>query len=183
MTLGLHEAIRARRTIHDYAPVPVDEAAVQRALEAAHAAPCHKLTWPWRFTRVGPAAREHLIALNAVLKGVSSPEAAAKLRGKMANPAVLLVLSQVLVPDPTRRQEDYAACACAAQNLFLSLAADGIGSKWGTGAITTHPDTYAALHIDPDAEAILGFLWIGVPGREHRAPERPPLGTVIREVR
>lgn len=181
MSLGAHEAIRARRTIHDFATDPVDEGVVRRALEAAHLAPCHKLTWPWRFTRVGPTTREHLVALNLLLKGATH-DTEPKLRAKMTNPPVLLVVGQVLAADPVRRQEDLAACACAVQNLALSLAADGVGSKWSTGRIATHPDTYAALHIDPEQQSILGLLWIGYPSRDHRAPERPPVDAVLREL-
>lgn len=182
MTLDTHAAIRARRTVHDYAPLPVDELIVQRALDAAHLAPCHKLTWPWRFTRVGPRTRDHLVALTLVLKGITQPEPEARLRAKMQNPALLFVVSQVLAADPVRRDEDHAACACAIQNFLLSLAADGVGSKWGTGAATTHPDAYAMLGVDPEIERILGFLWVGMPAREHRAPERPPRDRVVRDV-
>ncbi|MEZ4317534.1 MAG: nitroreductase [Myxococcota bacterium] len=182
---SVHDTIHARRTVHDYADAPVPEAVVTRALEAAHAAPCHKLTWPWRFTTVGPAAREDLYALNLRLKSAKVPldaRQAGRLREKMANPAVLIVVSQVLSDDPARRTEDYAATACAIQNLCLSLAADGFGSKWGTGGIIRHPETYARLAIDPAVEEIVGFLWIGVPARPHPAPLRPPLSSVTRSV-
>ncbi|MCB9692246.1 MAG: nitroreductase family protein [Alphaproteobacteria bacterium] len=173
-----------RRTIHDFTTEPVEEAAVARAFAAAQEAPCHKLTWPWRFTRVGQAGKAALIALNKRLKGAGralTPAQEAKLEARMGNPE-LIVVSQVLAADPMRRKEDYAAVACAVQNLCLSLHVDGIGSKWGTGGVTRHPEAYALLGVDPALEEIVGFLWIGHAADVVPRPPRPPLDEVVRSV-
>jgi nitroreductase len=180
---SFRDIIHGRRTIHDYAPEPVPDAVVRLALEAAHAAPCHKLTWPWRFTRVGPTTRETLVALNIRLKGARcalDERQVAKLRAKMMHPGALLVVSQVLAEDPFRRHEDYAATCCAIQNLCLSVTASGFGSKWSTGGVTRHPETYAALGISPEREEIVGFVWIGVPARVPPEPTRPALEDHLR---
>jgi nitroreductase len=182
---AVHAALTGRRTVHRYVPEPVDPAILSRALEAAHAAPCHKLTWPWRFTRVGRATREALVQVAIRLKSARSPldaDRCAALRRKMLDPAELVVVSQVLADDPFRRQEDYAATACAIQNLSLSLAAEGVGSKWSTGGVTRDPETYALLGIDPAAEQIVGFVWVGYAAKEPPVPPRPPLDTVVRAV-
>ncbi len=182
---AVHAALIGRRTVHRYAPRPVDEAILRRALEAAHAAPCHKLTWPWRFTRVGATTRKALVAINIRLKSKAGPlddERCAKLHDKMLNPAELLVVSQVLDDDAFRRQEDYAATACAIQNLSISLAAEGIGSKWSTGGVTRDPETYERLGIDPASEQIVGFVWVGHAAKPPPVPPRPPVQSVVREV-
>ena len=181
----VHDTIQSRRTIHDYLPEPVPEAAITRALECAHAAPCHKATWPWRFVRVGPEAREKLLALNTRLKSAKcalSEAQEARLRAKMLHPHALVAVTQVLADDPFRQTEDYAATACAIQNLCLSLADEGIGTKWSTGAVTRHPETLALLGIDPAVERSVGWVWIGRPAREHPAPRRPPVSHHIRSV-
>jgi len=181
----VYETALRRRTIHDYAPGPVDESAVLRALEAAHFAPCHKCTWPWRFTRVGPQTREQLLAIARRLKSAKGPlddRLEAKLRARMLHPGALIVVSQVLDADPDRRREDYAAVAAAIQNLCLCLASDGIGSKWGTGGVTRDPQTYTLLGIDSQVEQIVGFVWVGNPAREHARPGRPPLAEHLRIV-
>ncbi len=138
--MDVHAALRTRRTIHAYVPGPVPDEVVHRALEAAHHAPCHKLTWPWRFTLVGLAVRqqlaEHAVEVKAAKKGTLSPAQQAAIRAKALNPGVLIVVSQVRCDDPTRRREDYAACAAAIQNLQLSAHADGYGTKWSTGGTT-----------------------------------------------
>jgi nitroreductase len=172
-----------RRTIHDYSTQPVDEAIVQRALGAAQEAPCHKLTWPWRFTRVGPRGRARLITLNQELKASKrslTDAQVARIASKMGNPPVLLVVSQVRCDDPMRAQEDYAAVACAIQNLCLSLHVDGVGSKWSSGAVTRHPETYQLVEIDPALEAIVGFIWVGYADCVPDEPARMPLDEVLR---
>lgn len=173
-----------RRTIHDYTPDPVDEGALERAFAAAQEAPCHRLTWPWRFTRVGPQTRQALVDLNLRVKGEKralSDEVRAKITRRMRDPE-LVVVSQVRCDDPMRSKEDYAAVACAIQNFSLSLHTEGIGTKWGTGAITRHPEAYGLVGVDPSAEEIVGFLFVGHPAVVPEAPVRPPLDEVVRRL-
>ena len=54
------ELLSSRRTVHKLQPGPVPAAIVDKAFEAAHWAPNHKLTLPWRFTVIGPEARSAL---------------------------------------------------------------------------------------------------------------------------
>ncbi len=181
--MDTYTALLNRRTIHEYRDEPISEEAVQRALQAALRAPNHKLTNPWRFTRVGPRGRAELVRLGVELKaakkGSLTDEQRDYYRQKFANPAELVVVSQVLDADPFRRREDYAAIACAVQNFLLSLWAEGIGSKWSTGGITTDERTYELLQIDADTEEIVGFLWAGVPAETPNPPRRP-LEAVLR---
>lgn len=182
--MDVHTAIHQRRTVHHYLPEPVDDAIVERALSAAHMAPCHKHTWPWRFLRVGPRTRETLIDIGLDLKaarcgGTLPPERAEAVRTKMGNPAHLIVVTRVKTDDPFRAREDYAAVATAIQNFMLSAQADGVGTKWGSGGVTRDPRSYEALGVDPDTEQIEAFLWLGVP---RIIPEirRPSLDEVVR---
>ena len=184
--MNTHDALRTRRTAHLWTDVPVPEDVIQRGLEAAHMAPCHRLTWPWRFTVPGPEARETLFTLGVQLKAARRNVPAddafrEKFIAKLRNPA-LIVVSQVRVDDPMRFEEDYAACACAIQNLCLSAHADGFHSKWSTGGLTRHEATYATLCIDPKLERIIGFVWIGVPSKHPSPPNRPDMDSYIRHV-
>ncbi len=186
--MNVREAILERRTVHRYSPEPIPEGAVERALEAAVAAPNHKLTNPWRFTRVGPEGRQAIEDLYVELKSQDRDLSEAdeqNYRNKVGNPPQLVVPSQVLVDDAFTRREDYAAVACAIENLMLSLRGEGVFSKWTTGSITRHPDTYELLGIDPDDEEIVGFVWIGYPREDHRdlaKPGRRPLEEVVRRL-
>lgn len=184
--MQLYDAIHRRRTIHDYLDRPLPEGAFERIIDAAHQAPNHKLTWPWRFSRIGRETREKtLLPLGIRLKAPTgrdpSPKLVAKITEKLMHPAELVVVSLVRCDDAFRAREDYAAAACAIQNLQLAATAEGAGAKWSSGGLTTHPETYAAVGIDPEVEEIIAFVWIGVPAKVPSI-KRPPLEAVLRAV-
>ncbi|MED5372162.1 MAG: nitroreductase family protein [Myxococcota bacterium] len=181
--MDLHTAINERRTVHDWADAPVPELVVKRALEAAHSAPCHKFTWPWRFVWAGPETRQALFDLGVRLKTQGkepNERLLGKLTAKLKNPAHLVAVTQIRVDDAFQAKEDYAACACAIQNMALSIHADGFASKWGSGGITRHEKAYEYLDVDPAKEEIIAFVWIGVPAKVPERPERSPLREHIR---
>ena len=103
-----------------------------------------------------------------------------KIKDKILNPSHLVVATQVCSDDQVQKLEDYAACACAIQNLSLSLVSDGVGYKWSTGKLTTDPNTYQIAEIDPYEEEIIGFIWIGY-GTEPPLIKRPLISTIYRE--
>ena len=184
--MNIDTALLTRRTIHYWKPLPVDNEAIERALQAAHMAPCHRYTWPWKFTRVGPKARAALFDLTVDLKRGDKAELSERvsklLIRKIKNPAELIVVSLISCEDDFTHRENYAAASCAIQNMSLSLHASGYGSKWSTGKVTRHEQTYSVLEIDSEQEEIIGFIWIGVPESIPEAPERPDLSMHVRHV-
>lgn len=179
--MDAQSVLRERRTIHKYLPEPVPEDVVQRALEAAHLAPNHKLTFPWRFTVVGPETRARIAELAVRLKKPEAPAQEDAVRGKILNPGLMIIVSQQKTDDTFRSKEDYAAVSCAIQNLMLSLWSDGFGSKWSTGGITRENETVQIAQI-PETEEVVGFIWGGVPAQESPTPKRPPLDEVVRRL-
>lgn len=180
----LQALLRSRATVQDFSSAALPEGALRRALEAAISAPNHRMTEPWRFIRVGPETRERLAHVQARLKEKgSSPSAEAleRARKKVLGPAELLVVARVVHPDAGVAREDYAAVACAVQNLFLSLWAEGIGSKWGTGGICSDAETYALLGLAPEHSEIVGFLWLGF-AAEGKTPKKPPRRLSVEQV-
>jgi nitroreductase len=185
----LQELLADRRTVHDYRPEPLPEGALERGLELALSAPNHRMTEPWRFVRVGPEARQALADISADLKrrpGEAPLAGAAldKVRAKMLSPSELVVVSQVKNADPDVSREDYAAVACAIQTAMLAFWSEGIGSKWSTGGVTTDERTYQRLGVDPTAEEIVGFLWVGYAARSDvpKPRRRRSLADVLRSV-
>lgn len=184
--MDAHTALRTRTTTHHFRPDPVPREAVIRALEAGMAAPNHRRTWPWRFLLLGRASRAPLADLAVELKrgpdGMLPGDAAvARIRDKILTPPWCVVVTCTRSDDAFRQNEDRAAVACAIQNIQLSLHADGIASKWSTGAVTRRPETYAHLDLDPDEVEVTAFLWVGLPAESARKPERPPLAEVLTE--
>jgi len=183
--MNTHQALIERRTVHTYDDRIVPPEIIDRALVAANHAPCHRKTFPWRFTIIGPLARAMVADLAVAVKAATrqlDAEEIERIRAKILAPSHLLVASQVHNPDPDRAREDYAACSCAIQNLATSLAADGVGTKWSTGSISRHPEQYRIAGIDPAVEGIIGFIWAGY-GEVPPPIKRPPLEAVVRQTR
>ncbi len=182
--MEIAQAINKRRTIHIFSKKIVPNDIIKKSIIAANQAPCHRKTFPWRFTSLGMNKRELLFQLQLTLKFGDNPiheSNKKKIRDKMFNPSHLIIATQVCTDNQVQKLEDYAACACAIQNLSLSLVAYNVGCKWSTGKITTVPDTYQIAEINPSEEEIIGFIWIGY-GKEPPIIKRPLLNKIYREL-
>ena len=62
------KAIFKRRTIHLFDKKKVSETIIENAIEAANQAPCHRLTFPWRFYSVGSKKRIQILELALDIK-------------------------------------------------------------------------------------------------------------------
>ena len=117
--MDLEHAIFTRRTVHKYLPDAVAQDDLDKMMMAGHMAPCHKLTWPWRFIQVGPETREKIVPVAIACKTVNrecTPELEDSIRRKILGSGALIVVSQVRCDNDFRSKEDYAAVSCAIQN-------------------------------------------------------------------
>ena len=79
-----------------------------------------------------------------------------------------------------KAREDYAACCCAVQNLCLSLHADGLGTKWTTGAVNFDPRFGEAAGLPPN-EYVVGTIWFGTASKPPKpVPRRLSVAEVLR---
>ncbi|GIV58376.1 MAG: putative NAD(P)H nitroreductase YfhC [Rhodothermaceae bacterium] len=178
----LIDVIRSRRTTHRFRPDVPSPEVIRRAVEAACWAPNHKLTQPWRFYLLGPDTAARVVALNTELVRARWGEAAA--RDKQARWEAIpgwLVVTCRRSDDPLRAREDYAACCCAVQNLMLVLWQEGVGAKWGTGAVTRDPRLLSLIGADPATEEVVGLFSYGYPADVPPPPPRKPVETVLVE--
>lgn len=181
--------IRGRRSVFRFHPEPVPEALVIQALEAGVWAPNHKLTEPWRFTLLGPGTRAALAPRFAELAQRKLPadatperraEALELSRRKWEGKPVVVAVSQVAEADDFRREEDYAAVACAIQNVQLAAWALGLGSQWSTSPIIRDAEAMKTAGI-PGEERVVGLLFMGYPAAVPEARRRP-LDEVLRRM-
>jgi nitroreductase len=188
--MELFEAIARRRTIKDFKPGPVPAPVLERALTAGLWAQNHRLTEPWRFTILGPETHrelaENFSQAQADLAGPESDPARREktrtdAREKILSKPCIVAVSQRLGP-PAQRQEDYAAIACAIQNIQLAAWAEGLGMQWSSGKIIQWPQTYDLLTIDPAQEEIVGLLFFGFPANVPAPQPRKPLAEVSRHL-
>jgi len=177
-------AIFGRRTVHAFNSKKVPEKLIYDAINAANYAPCHKLTFPWRFYSISTLKRKEILELAIDMKSdkKSLNENSKKIiREKFLNPSHLIVSSQILNKDKFIEKEDYAACSCAIQNLAISLASNGVSIKWSTGEITRSKKIYNILNIHSESEEIIGFIWIGY-GKKGPEISRPLINEIYKQI-
>jgi len=176
---------RSRRSIFpkDYSGAKVPREAVQRALEAANWAPTHGKTEPWRFvvfegaaaiTRLLALKREGITTMVAVKAQSGALEKAAMKEKELHKCSLIIAIcckrvanaKGTLMPE----WEEQAACACAVQNLHLSLHAEGYVGYWSSGGVgggwADAPVVRDFLGMDGEClgatDTVLGFFHVGV---------------------
>lgn len=70
--------------------------------------------------------------------------------------------------------EDIEAVSCAVQNIYLSVAAYGLGGYWTTGGITYMEKAKSFLSLGEE-DKLLGFFYIGHVGVPSPAGKRQPI--------
>lgn len=183
------KAILGRRTVPPArmaGPGP-DEAALDRLLAAAAAAPDHGRLRPWRFFLVRGEARRALGELIAASLRAEQPDLdPAELDRQREAPlrAPLIVVAAALL-EPKHPKipeiEQIAAAAAAIQNLLLAAHAMGFVAKWATGRPAYSAGVRRGLGLRPE-DRILGILYLGSPaGGELPAIDRSlPTDRVVR---
>ena len=185
--MELFEAIFRRRTIKDFQPGTVPADVLERVLTAGIWAQNHRLTEPWRFTILGLETHvrlaEDFARAQAALSGDGDGEKVrTDARRKILSKPCVVAVSQRLCGPAAQQREDYAAIACAIQNIQLAAWAEGVGMQWSSGKIIQSPQTYQVLDIEPGQEEIVGLLFFGYPASIPEAQERKPLATVSRRL-
>jgi nitroreductase len=146
------DAIRHRRSIKRFAARPVSREEIETLLDAASLAPNHRLTQPWRFHVLGPAASGSG-SFRALRETVADEH--------RALPA-MIVVSVVQHADPEIREEDYAAVMMGVQNLALIAVDMGLGTQIRTGGVMSDPSARAAVGLGSD-ERIVAVVNVGAP--------------------
>ena len=134
-------AIKTRRAIKEYLPTEIPREWIEELLDAAHWAPNHKFTHPWRFHVFSGEGRERLVgARQAAVRSAAekkgekvSEEALGAARAKCYSSPVVIIVSMVGDENKIMDQENFAACWCAIENLLVAATARGLGSYPSTG--------------------------------------------------
>jgi nitroreductase len=173
------EAITARRSIKKFSPRPITREEIEKVLDAAALAPNHRLTQPWRFYVLGPAARRaYGLALgDRKARKIEDPAQAQQTRettaAEHAALPVMIVVAIVGNENPEIAGEDYAAAMMAVQNLALAAVAIGLGTHIKTGAIMDDPAARAAAGV-AENERIVAVVNLGEPTETPPAKKREP---------
>lgn len=180
-------AIRSRRTCKHFVGGPLPRELIEELLDAARWAPTHRLSQPWRFTVLDPAAIGRLAAMLAAEPEIAAfPDPAkgsaklAKLLGFLPRLGALIQVAWVRAADPVIDLEDHAAASAAVQNLLLAATDRGLASFWSSNPSLGHPRTLAWCGIDLRTEGWLGAVWLGLPAEQPAAPPRREPAAFVR---
>ena len=176
-------AIETRQSIGRVKPDPVPREMIERILESAVHAPNHRLTEPWRFhvfTGRGRGelarARAELARLQAEAEGEDEEFVAGRVsrerRKAFRAPVVIVVICEA-GRDEVETLENYAACACAVQNMQLTAHALGLGAMWRTGAPAYHDHMREFFGLK-EGDTVVAHLYVGYPDMGERPRKRKP---------
>ncbi len=182
------EIIRSRRNIREFTDENVPESALKIIIEAATWAPNHRNTEPWRFivlTKEGDMRKKVAeIIKDWVYQNVKNPNPERRIASSKSAmqeiidaPAFIYVYS-VQGPNEEVTHENYAATACAVQNLMLAAQSIGLGVGWSTGKPCL-ANVGTSVGAEPDWD-IVGALYIGYPAAATTAPTAPTAPTAKR---
>jgi nitroreductase len=163
----LSDIIRTRRAIYPKNFDPqreVNDDLITAILENATMAPTHKKTEPWRFVVVKQGAKDRLTAwmeadYRANQAGPVSEIGLEKfLEKSRLSKAVIAVIMQRNEASGLPEWEEIAAVSCAAQNLWLSASAAGLGTYWSSPSAITRIGSFIPLASN---ERCLGLFYLG----------------------
>ena len=181
-TLALLETRRSGRPREMVAPGPSD-AELTRILAIAARTPDHGKLFPWRFVTVAADQRPALAELLERALPESVPDAnpahhAKALEFAQQAPSLVVLLSSPLPGHKIPMWEQQLSAGAAAMNLLLATHALGYVGSWITGW-AAYSETIRAAFCAP-GERIVGFFFLGSPGRELEERPRAPLATLVR---
>jgi len=146
---AVYKVIAERRDMRHFIPKAVDQAALQRVLNAAHHAPSVGLMQPWRFIRINDHAIRQQIHKLVDEERIKTAQAIGefenttrmneffrlKVEGILDCGELLVVTlcdkrERHIFGRRTLPEMDIASVSCAIQNLWLAARAEGLGMGW-----------------------------------------------------
>jgi nitroreductase len=160
-------------------------AQIERAIDAALAAPDHGALRPVRFVLIRGAARAQLAQLfvnRMQLRDPATPSAKLQKAGRqpLTAPLVIAVGAKVIEGHKVPAIEQLLSAGASVMNLLNALHAQGYGAIWLTGGNAYDPEIATALGF-ADSERCLGFIYVGTIAGPELPPRRPERSSQWRE--
>lgn len=182
---AVYRAIHTRRDVRDeFLAEPIEDAVIDRLLNAAHAAPSVGYMQPWNFLLIRDEANRRAVhalfeAANLEAGGLLEGEQkrrymALKLQGIVKAPLNICITcdrkrgGDFVLGRTHNANMDLYSTVCAVQNFWLAARAEGIGVGWVS--IFDHGLLKQHLGIPGDVD-IVAYLCVGHVDRLYTSPE------------
>ena len=190
--MDLFTAIKERRSCRSFLTEPIEEAVMEKIIEAGTWAPSPMNAQPWEFIVVtSPEVKEKIFAEAERCRQwalrTSGWSWLEKYRIEFLKDTPALV---VVVGDPQKSGVDQFmedgsagyqyACAAAAQNMMLAAQALGLGSLWFT--LFDKKNMGERLGVDPQKK-VLSIVCLGKPAGPAAPVRRKPAAEKIRHIK
>ncbi|MFC1836268.1 nitroreductase family protein [Thermodesulfobacteriota bacterium] len=190
--MDIYTAIKERRSCRNYLPDPIDDATIEKILEAATWAPSPANFQGWDFVVITNRDVKEKLVQEADTRRIEVFE---KSGWKWLNKYDVSFLRGVpvmicVVGDPKKTGADMFlnhgasayqhGCAAAIQNLMLAAHAEGLGSLWFT--LFDQDAVREILNVAPEKNP-LALICLGKPGGEPYGTPRKPVGDKITYIR
>lgn len=197
---AIYRVIEERRDMRHFRNDPVEEATIQRLLQAAHCAPSVGYMQPWRFIRIKDEQLRQAIHQLVEQERIKTAEALGKRHDEFMKLKVegIKDCGELWVVALCEQRENYvfgrrtipemdlASASCAIQNIWLTARAEGLGMGWVS---LFDPQELGKLLNMPDDALAIAILCIGHVDEFYDRPmleqegwaERLPLQQLITE--
>jgi nitroreductase len=175
--------IRDRRSIYpeQFSKRKIHREQIELLLNNAIWAPSHGLTQPWRFVVLQDNA---LLQLSKVLGNAYLSETPKELQNdkkliKLINRPKLATAVIALIVDREKdtkisEADDFAAVACAVQNMHLTATAQGIGGFWSSTNMVKTQQFREFISLT-EQQVCIGLFYLGYPEIEWPKGQRKPI--------
>lgn len=178
-----NELARNRRSVFPKQFVPgkqIPKEIIEQILINATWAPNHGQTEPWQFNVYSGEGLQTFAKIQSEIYKEKSGEKFMQSQFEKLQQTPLLashIISIGMKRTTTKRIpeiEDIEAVACAVQNMYLSVAAYGLGGYWTTGGITYYENVQHYFGLGEE-DKLLGFFYIGCVETPSPSAKRKPL--------
>lgn len=158
----------------------IPDETIQQILENATWAPNHGHTEPWHFVVFTGGGLKKLAQFQSEFYKEASGEKFKETtyQNLQTNPLkashVIAICMKRDVHKKHHEIEEIEAVACAVQNIYLSVAAYGLGGYWTTGGVTYNEKAKSFFGLDED-DRLLGFFYAGYVAVASPDGKRKPL--------
>lgn len=182
-----NELVRNRRSVFPDQLMPgkkADDEIIKEILVNATWAPNHGQQQPWQFTVFTGEGLKKLASFQSELYKQEAGDQFKEITYNklLQNPLKASHIIAIGMKRTTTKNipeiEDIEAVACAVQNIYLSVAAYGLGGYWTTGGITYNEKAKSFFGLG-EQDRLLGFFYIGHVALPSTGATRLPMGQKV----